>query len=269
MSDLASASRPARSDDRISRAAQLRDSVWRLVSMELAARHRGSALGWLWALGPPLLMLAATYFVFTRVLPLDIPDYPVFLLVGILAWTLFARGVSDGSTALESRRELVLRPGFATQLLPASAVLVALVDYVLALPVLVVALALTTGVHATWVLLPIVLAVQLVLCAGIALLLSPLQIFARDVRQVVALAVSVGFWLTPVFYERKQVPEEISWLYDLNPMGHLLEAQRELLIAGTVPQPLPLVLVTLASAALLAVGYAVFLRLRDALPERL
>ena len=52
-----------------------------LVRTELATRHRGSALGWLWALGPPLLQLAATYFLFTRVIPLDVPDYPVFLLV--------------------------------------------------------------------------------------------------------------------------------------------------------------------------------------------
>ena len=247
----------------------VKDVTARLVRIELATRHRGSALGWLWALGPPLLQLGATYLVFTRVLPLDIPDYPVFLLVGILAWTLFARSGGDGTSSLEQRRELVFRPGFRIELLPITAVLVAFVDYLLALPVLVVALALTTGVHATWALVPAVLGIQLVLCAGLALLLAPLQVYLRDVRQLVGIAIAVGFWLTPVFYRRAQVPGEIAWLYDVNPLQYLLEAQRQLLIGGTLPEALPLVLVGLASLVVFALGYAVFTRLRHSVPEQL
>jgi ABC-type polysaccharide/polyol phosphate export permease len=254
---------------RIGGLAHLRDTVARLVYIELAARHRGSALGWLWAIAPPLLMLIATSFVFTRVIPLDIPDYPVFLLVGILAWTMFARSVGDGTTSLEQRSELVLRPGFTTELLPFVVVLLALVDYLLAAPVLLVALALTTGVHATWLLVIPVVAIQVVFCAALALLFSPLQVFLRDVRQVVAVAIAVGFWLTPVFYEKKQVPDQVEWLYTINPMAYLLEAQRELFIAGTVPDAGPLVLVALVSAALLAGGWYVFSRLRDSLPEQM
>jgi len=259
----------ARAKSRWRRAGYVMDVAAHLVRVELATRHRGSALGWLWALGPPLLQLVATYFVFTRVLPLDIPDYPVFLLVGILAWTVFARSVGDGTSSLEARRELVFRPGFAIELLPITAVLVAFVDYLLALPVLVVALALTTGVHATWALLPALLAVQLVLCAGLGLLLAPLQVYLRDVRQLVGIAVAVGFWLTPVFYRRAQVPEEISWVYDVNPLQYLLEAQREVLIEGSLPDALPLVVVGLVSLAVFAAGWAVFARLRHSIPEQL
>ncbi len=248
---------------------QLLDAALHLVRVELVTRHRGSALGWLWALGPPLLQLGATYFVFTRVLPLDVPDYPVFLLVGILAWTLFARSLGDGTSSLEARRELVLRPGFRTELLPVTSVLVAFADFLLALPVLVVALALTTGVHATWALLPFVLLIELVLCAGFALLLAPLQVYLRDVRQLVAIAVAAGFWLTPVFYRRAQVPERISWVYDVNPMQYLIEAQRQLLIGGSAPDALPLVVVAGVSVALLAAGCAVFARLRHSVPELL
>ncbi len=257
------------SRNRLGGLAHTRDTVSRLVYVEFATRHRGSALGWLWAVAPPLLMLVATSFVFTRVIPLDIPDYPVFLLVGILAWTMFARSVGDGTTALEQRRELVLRPGFATQLLPIVVVLVAFTDYVLAAPVLLVALAVTTGVHATWLLVVPVLAIQLLLAAGIVLLLAPLQVYLRDVRQVVTVAISVGFWLTPVFYEKEQVPSEVEWLYTLNPMQYLLEAQRELFIAGTVPDVGPLALVAVASAAVFACGWLVFARMRDALPEQM
>jgi ABC-type polysaccharide/polyol phosphate export permease len=89
------------------------------------------------------------------------------------------------------------------------------------------------------------------------------------VRQLVGVAIAVGFWLTPVFYERSQIPSEISWLYKLNPMQYLLEAQRELLIEGTVPDAGPIALVTLGTAGILAVGLVVFSRLRDSVPEQM
>lgn len=245
------------------------DVAFHLVRTELATRHRGSVLGWLWALGPPLLQLAATYFLFTRVIPLDVPDYPVFLLVGILAWSWFARSLGEGVTSLEQRRELVLRPGFATEVLPLTSVLVALVDYLIALPVLFVALALTTGLHPEAALLPVLLVIQLLYCAGIALAVAPLQVFLRDVRQVVALLVSVGFWLTPIFYRRAQVPDSLTWLYDVNPMAHLIGAQRRILLGGETPALGPLAAVGLVGLVVLGAGYLLFAACRHAVPEQL
>ncbi len=245
------------------------DVAFHLVRTELATRHRGSVLGWVWALGPPLLQLLATYFLFTRVIPLDVPDYPVFLLVGILAWSWFARSLGDGVISLERRRELVLRPGFSTDLLPITAVLVALVDYLIALPVLFIALALTTGLHPEAALLPVLLGIQLVYCVGFALAVAPLQVFLRDIAQVVALLVSVGFWLTPIFYRRTQVPDSLAWLYDVNPMAHLIVDQRQILIGGEVPALGPLFVLGVVGLVVLAAGYALFAACRHSVPDNL
>lgn len=245
------------------------DVVAFLVRTELATRHRGSVLGWLWALTPPLLQLIATYFLFTRVIPLAIPDYPVFLLTGILAWTWFARSLGDGVVSLEQRRELVRRPGFSSALIPIAAVLVALVDYVLALPVLLIAVGLTTGLDATALLLPLLLLVQLTYCVGLALVVAPLQVYARDVRQLVGLLVTVGFWLTPVFYSQRQIPSELQWLYDVNPMAHLIAAQRQVLLAGELPSATRVGLVAVVGIGALVLGAAVFHRCRNTVPERL
>ena len=245
------------------------DVLGHLVRTELATRHRGSLLGWLWALGPPLFQLLATYFVFTRIIPLDVPNYPVFLLCGILSWTWFARSLGEGVVSLELRRELVVRPGFATWLIPLISVIVALVDFMLALPVLFVALAFTTGLHAESVVLPVLLAIQFCFCAGLALTFAPLQVFLRDVRQIVALAVSVGFWVTPVFYGRRQIPESLAWIYDVNPMAHLITAQRALLLEGQLPQLVPTVVLALVGVAVLVGGLVVFRACRQHLPENL
>jgi ABC-type polysaccharide/polyol phosphate export permease len=128
---------------------------------------------------------------------------------------------------------------------------------------------LTTGVPATALLLPLLILIQLFLIAGLGLLLAPLQLFFKDVRQLVAIVVALGFWLTPVFYRQRSVPGAFKPLYAINPMAHLLEAQRQILLEGTLPSMLAVSLVAVASVAVLGLGSAVFAAMRQSLPERI
>lgn len=251
------------------RLAYLAEVAVHLVRTDLATRHRGSALGWLWALAPPLLQLVATYFVFTRVIPLDVDDYPVFLLIGILSWSWFARSVNDGVVAFEQRRELVRRPGFENALLPIVSVLVALSDYLLAMPVMLGAVAITVGLEPAAVVVPLFVLLQLLYCIGFAMLVAPLQVFLRDVRQIVGLLVSVGFWITPIFYGRAQVPDSLSWIYAVNPMAYIVGGQRSALISGNWPSLGMMFGLTLGAIVAVAAGYAVHHSLRDRVPEQL
>jgi lipopolysaccharide transport system permease protein len=232
-------------------------------------RHRGSLLGWIWSLSPALIQLLVTHFLFTRVIPLGVENYPVFLLSGLLAWNWFAGGVRSATGVLEVSRHLVLRPGFPTILLPVVATLVDLVDYLIALPILFIALAVTSGISISAALLPIFIVLQLFLIAGFGMLLAPLQLYFRDVRQFVALALTAGFWLTPVFYKQKQVPAAFKPLYDINPMARLIESERAILLDGTYPSLASVAFIALWAAVAFIVGYAVFSKLRDSLPEKL
>jgi lipopolysaccharide transport system permease protein len=251
------------------RLAYLKDVSLHLVRRELAIRYRGTLLGWVWALVPVLLQLAVTQFLFTRVIPLNVPNFPIFLLVGVLAWNNFSAGLQMATSSLEGNRNLVLRPGFPTALLPIVAILVVFVDYLVGLPILFVALLLTTGVPLTALLLPLLLVIQLVLIAALGLLLAPLQLFFKDVRQLVAIVVALGFWLTPVFYRQRSVPGAFKPLYVINPMAHLIEAQRQILLVGKMPSLLAVGLVAVASLVALAIGCAVFARTRHSLPEKI
>ena len=247
----------------------LADATLHLVGRELAGRYRRSLFGWLWSLAPPLTQLAVFHFVFSRVIPLEIENFAVFLLVGILAWNLFASGLTLATGSLEAQRHLVLRPGFPTILLPVVSVLVAFVDYLLALPVLLVAVAATVGLAPSALLLLPLLAAEVLLTVALALFLAPLNVYFRDVRHFVGVAVLLGFWLTPVFYARETVPERFRAIYDVNPLAHLLEAQRDVLLDGGVPSLAPLALVLVGSLLVLVAGGAVFQAYRHSLPEQL
>ena len=252
-----------------SRIAYLKDVTLHLVRRELALRYRGTLLGWVWSLVPVVLQLLVTQFLFTRVIPLGVPNYPVFLLVGLLAWNHFAGALRMSTSSVEVNRNLVMRPGFPTMLLPIVAVLVDFFDYVIALPILFAALALTTGVHVESLLLPALLLIQVLLVSGIGLLLAPLQLFFKDIRQMVALLLTLGFWLTPVFYKARQVPAAFKPIYQANPMAHLIEAQRLVLLDGRMPSPQSIGLLSLSAVLVLAVGCVVFSALRNSLPEKL
>lgn len=247
----------------------VKDATLHLVERELTSRYRRSLLGWLWSLAPPLLQLAIFHFVFTRVIPLDVDHFALFLLTGILTWNWLSTALSLATTSLESRRDLVLRPGFPTVLIPLVSVFVALVDYLVALPVLLIAVGVTVGLDGTVALLPALLAVQLLLVAGLAWLLAPLNVFFRDVNYLVSLALMFGFWLTPVFYSPEQVPERFSSAYEINPMTHLIDGHRSILLDGVAPALGPLALVAVASLGIFAAGFAVFAACRHALPEQL
>ena len=247
----------------------LKDVTLHLVGRELATRYRRSLLGWLWSLAPPLLQLAIFHFVFTRLIPLNVENFALFLLTGILAWNLFSTGLSLATGSLERHRNLVLKPMFPTFVLPFVYVLVGFVDYLVALPVLLIAIAVTTGLDMTALVLPVLLAVQLLLTVGLGLVFAPLNVFFRDVAHFVGLGLMLGFWLTPVFYTRSTVPDRFSLVYDLNPMAHLIEAQRNVLLYGVSPSLKSLALVALGSLVVFAAGAALFARSRQTLPEQL
>jgi lipopolysaccharide transport system permease protein len=226
-------------------------------------------LGWLWALGPPMLQLLVTYFVFTKVVKLGVAHYPVFLLTGILGWTLFARTISAGSISLESNRDLVLRPGFPSAVLPLAAVLSGLLEYLIALPILLIAAGFATGIGPEVALLPVVIVVQLLLALGIAWALAPLQVFFRDISHIAELALMLGFWVTPIFYRPGDVPGRFHFIYSLNPMAKLIDAQRRVLLEGRLPDARSFAVVAVVSAAITAAGFGVFMLSRYSVPDRL
>jgi lipopolysaccharide transport system permease protein len=250
------------------RAVYVIDVGLHLVGRQLAARYRRSLLGWLWALAPPVAQLAVFYFVFTKVVPTSVDSYVAFLFIGIVTWNWFATGLALAATSLETRRDLLTRPGFPTALLPAVAIAVAFVDYLLTLPLLLVVVAFSTSLSPAAFVLPLLLGIQFLLTVGIGWLVAPANVFFRDVGHLVGVLLLLGFFLTPIFYSREQAPKSYAPLYDFNPIAQLLDAYRAVLIDGSLPAYTPLVAVAAAALAIFAAGLAVFFSVRQSLPEQ-
>ena len=242
-----------------------------LTRRDLLVRYRQAALGIGWAVLSPLLHMLVFTVIFTRVVRLDTGlPYPVFAYAGLLPWTLFATSLRSATTSLTSNTALVTKVHFAREVLPLSAMLVALVDFVVAGSVLIVLMAwFQVGVSWTIVLLPLVILVQLAFTAGLALLLAMANLFWRDVRHVVEVLLTVWMFSTSVVYPVELVGGRLSRLLELNPMTPIIDAYRAVLLRGELPSPAPLAWASIIAFAFLLSGWVAFHRAEPRFAENI
>lgn len=241
---------------------QFGELVTHLARRQLESSHQLTLLGWFWPLTRQLAQLAVFVFIFSKVFSSNIEDFPVFLFIGIVAWTWFSSGVAEAAMSITQQRHFVLQSRLPTAVVPLVAVAVPLVDVLIALPVLVLLLVLAGELHWTLLLVPLLIPVQALLMAGIAWLTAAGSVFFRDVPNIVYLGLTLGFYMTPVFYETRNIPEQYAWVVKLNPMATILEEYRALLLGQPAPSALRLIGVVVGSALLALIGYLVFHRLR-------
>ena len=232
--------------------------VSHLVARELRVRYRRTRLGVLWGVIQPLIRFAVLGFVFGKIAQLDIENFAIFLFTGIVAWTLFADGVTNAMTSVLERAELTRRPGLPRILLPIAAVFTAMIDALLALPILLAVVAWEQGIPWTVVLLPVVIAVQMAFVLGIGLLTCSANVYHRDTKPVVETLLTVGFYATPIVYSVDLAPPAAQAVLRANPVTTIVEWWRAVLLQGEVPLDRYTVVLLLSTAALLVAGWRVF-----------
>jgi lipopolysaccharide transport system permease protein len=248
--------------------------VQSLVARELKARYRGSVLGFFWSFVNPLLLLLVYSFVFTVVLPgvhpRELEPFALFMFCGILPWTWFSSSLLEASNVLITGGNLIRKVLFPAEVLPIVTVLAGLVHFALGLPILA---AFLVYYHVPVVMtdllwFPVVVLIQLLLTLGLALLLSALAVHFRDIRDLLANLLTLWFFATPIIYALTQAPASVRGFLNLNPFTHLAVAYQEVLFReGPFTEWRGLLAVGGVSLAVLAIGYAVFDRLRDTLAE--
>lgn len=239
-----------------------RDLVCHLARSELDSTHRMTTLGWLWPLFRQLAQLAILVFVFSRILHLGIKDFPVFVFSGLVAWNWFMGGILRASTSLIENRHLLFQPRFPSRVVPIVAIFVPLLDVVFALPVLLVMLALGSGLSWSALELPVFLALQFVMMAGLAWWLAAATVFFRDIPNLVGVFLLLMFYLTPVFYSHHNIPPRYGRVLGLDPMTIIIDAIRAVLLHTGSPDWKFIGALFGASLVVSVSGYQVFGRLQ-------
>jgi ABC-2 type transport system permease protein len=246
-----------------------RDLVRTLVMRELKVRYRRSAIGFLWTMLQPLLMMLVLQLVFSSIFRFDLPygNYAVYALTGILFWNFFNQSIVASMNSLKANANLLKKLPIPKAVFPLATVISGVINLVLALVPLVLIL-LVTGHPLTPALLflPVSILLAALFTLGAGLLLSPLAVFFSDVVELVGVLLTLLMYLTPIFYPMEIVPERFRWIVRFNPVRSILEVFRDPIYQGEVPFLAHLAVATGITVAALAIGALAFRRSSDRIP---
>jgi lipopolysaccharide transport system permease protein len=217
-----------------------RSLLFQLVRRDFEQRFVGSAIGWIWGLIQPLVLLLSWTFVFQYCLrqpaPPGVRSYPLFLFAGMLPWMLFNETVLRCAPSLLDQANLITKTVFPAEIVPVSVFLSTLISHLLALALMVA----ITGV---WLNQVTIFLVMLPLCMlaiglfaiGIGWIVSSLHVFLRDTAQVMGVVLTFWFWFTPIFVDEAAFPKRARFLMYVNPMFYVVRAYRTVLLDSAMP----------------------------------
>ena len=250
--------------------------IYQLVRRDFQQRYAGSAAGWLWGLIHPLVLLVSWIFVFQICIQVQLPrgevtqNYTMFLLCGFLPWLVFQETVQRSSGALLDQANVIKKTIFPAEIVAVTVFLSVLVSHLLTLALVVAAIAVVLGeFHPGLLGLPLYMLLLGLFSVGIAWMVSGLNVYLRDVAQVATVALTLWFWLTPVFISEQMYPSPVRFLLALNPMRYMVRAYRDRLLSDRVPSLEELGVLSFCAAASFVVGGLFFRHLKRGFADAL
>lgn len=241
-----------------------RELIGLLVARDLKVRYKRSVLGFIWALLSPLFTILIFSIVFSRLFSKYYEDYKLYMISGVLFWNFFSLSTTQGLNSVVGNGSIIRKIAVPKIVFPASVVASNFVNLLLSLiplALFVLFAGARITIHLLW--LPLVMPLLFAFALGVVLILSTINVFLRDVRNIWEAILLIWFFLTPVFYPRAVVPDKYSVVLRFNPMLSIIEVCRLPIYLGITP-PLNLYLKSaLATLAVLAIGVWVFRRYED------
>ncbi len=247
-----------------------RNVLFQLISQQLILRYRRTALGYLWTLINPLLMMSVMALVFSSLFKADLRSFTVFLFAGMIPWNFFNAVVTQSGTAFINNEGLIKKIYLPKVIFPLSVALALLIDSVLSFLVLF-AVILMLGGALSWatLFLPIAFLLSFFFAFGIGLMVSVATVFFRDLQQVIFILMQGLFFLTPILYQHDAVTGKVAWLVAMNPVVPFIELFRTSLTQASLPAQAVILQALVLSIVSLAGGLCLFLRAEKKIVFRL
>lgn len=236
-----------------------KELLFELVARDLKVRYRHSLLGYLWSLLNPLLMMIVISIVFSHMFRFDIENFQLYLLTGQILWNFYSEATNHAMTSIMNGSSLIRKVYLPKYIFPTSRVLSSFVNFLFSCSAIVIMI-LISGVKVTWSILfvPISLAYLFVFTLGIGFVLSIMATYFRDMLHLWGVLITAWMYFTPVFYPVSQLPLYARKLMMFNPLYHILNNFRSVVLYGEIPS-LRNNMICLAFALLsLSIGVLVF-----------
>jgi lipopolysaccharide transport system permease protein len=238
--------------------------LYHLTRQDLVDRYAGSILGAAWTFIMPLVNILIFTLVFSRIMGMRLGEmgvelgeysYSVYLVIGVLAWNLFANTLTRVTHVYHDKAAIIGKVNISLFFLPLYILLSELVIYVIANAFFLIFLffiGFEFSWHWAW--WPLILLVQQTLAYAIGIIFATLSVFIRDIKQFVGVLTQLWFWLTPIVYVITILPENWKPLFLLNPFYHFVNALRDALMLQSAPNFVPLIGIMVIATIMLLAG---------------
>ncbi|NIG17876.1 MULTISPECIES: ABC transporter permease [Pantoea] len=239
------------------------DLITVITEKELKVRYKSSFLGYLWSIANPLLFAMIYYFIFKLVMRVQIPNYTVFLITGLFPWQWFASSANNSLFSFIANAQIIKKTVFPRSVIPLSNVLMEFLHFLCTIPVIIVFLYIydmSPSISWLWG-IPLIGFGQMMLTYGLALMLSTLNLFFRDLERFVSLGIMLMFYCTPILYSVDLIPEAYRWIIGTNPLSLMIVSWRDLFMHGTINY-ITLSHIYLSAIIMMVLGVWVFNKLK-------
>jgi homopolymeric O-antigen transport system permease protein len=238
-----------------------RELIRNLVFKDLKLKYRDSVLGFLWSLANPLLLILVYSFVFGHLFTGAPPNLVYFMMVGILPWNFFAQSLMMSTSSIIDNGNLIRKVALPMEVFPIATVLFNLAQYLLALIVFfpMALLFFRVSVGWSWIAFVPVLVLQILFTVGMCFIFSTATVFYRDIRHFTEILLMLLFWLTPIIYDIRTVPESLRTVLYMNPLSYFVLAYQEVLYDNVFLSLDRLITLLILTVLSLVLGYSLFL----------
>jgi len=241
-----------------------------LIIKKFKTRYSGAIFGLGWAVITPLILAFSIDIIFTHVFKVDVPNFTLFVLSGIIPWLFFANTVMDVTNSFSADSALLQQGVFPREFIPISCVfanfLSFLIGIICLLPIFLIA---KPQIIKVLPFLILIFILHLGFLIGLGMIFSTLNAFSSDLMHFLSVGLMLWFWVTPVFYSFQMLAFPYRWFCLLNPMTYYTTLYRQVLFDGIIPSFNIIYAAFLISIAVFFGGYEFFIKRESELFKKL
>jgi len=247
-----------------------RNILFRLVAQQIILRYRRTALGFLWTLINPLMMMSVMALVFSQLFKEDLKTFAIALFAGMIPWNFFSSVVSQSTTVYINNEGLIKKIYIPKMIFPLSIACGLLIDAIASFFILfIIILGLGGGISWAHLFLPVSFLLLFIFAFGIALIISIATVYFRDLQHIVLIFLQGLFFLTPVLYKSNSIGGKVAWLIDINPVTPFIALFKMPLTESIVPTVGLILRAALTTFLAISLGLFLYVRLQKKIIFRL
>ncbi len=235
-----------------------------LVSRDFKTKYKRSVLGVLWSFLNPLLTMSIQYLVFSTLFKSDIPNFAVYLMVGIVFFSFFSEATNMGLMSIVGNASLITKVYIPKYIFPVSRVMSSSINlFISIVPLLLMAIITKAPITPALLILPFSIFCTIIFCIGMAFILSSAMVYFRDMQFLWSVLSVLWMYATPIFYPESILPQNLMFLFRMNPLYHFIRFSRTIILEGVSPEPQAYLFCLIAAIVPFLIGTITFKKAQD------